>query len=313
VSDRVEVASVVLNYGRADLAAAAVDSLLASDLPSSRVLLADNGSPDAERALAEATRRGVPALLLSDNHGFAGGMNLALEEANRRWNPEYFFLLNSDARVEPGTSAELLRAARDRDAHFVGPKILFDRPGPPRIWSAGGDFRRWRAFNRGEGEVDTGRFDGSEEVPFLSGCALLIRREAWERLGGFDPRFFMYQEDADLCLRARRSGLRLLYQGTARVHHVGSATAGDPYADFQSYYRWRNRLLCVGRNTSGPSRAFFFAAYFPALALRDLLRYAVRRRWSGTKALFDGLADFLRGARRPRKPEFGPTGGPESG
>ncbi len=313
MSERIEVASVVLNYGRADLAAAALDSLLASKLPASRVLLADNGSPDAERARAEAGRRSVPILLLSENHGFAAGMNLALEEANRRWRPDYFFLLNSDARVEPGTAAELLRAARERDAHLVGPKILFDRPGPPRIWSAGGAFRCWRAFNRGEGEVDTGRFDAAEEVAFLSGCALLVSREAWERLGGFDPRFFMYQEDADLCLRARRSGLRLLYQGTARVHHVGSASAGDQYTDFQSFYRWRNRLLFVGRNTSRFSRAFFFAAYFPALALRDLFRYAARGRWSGAKALFEGLADFLHGARRPRRPRTHATERPESG
>src|SRR2546426_8181481 len=95
-----EVACVVLNYGRADLARKAAESLLTSTGVRKAVLLADNGSPDASRLEAHARLLGVPALLLERNHGFAGGMNLALEDAGRRWSPEFFFLLNSDARVE---------------------------------------------------------------------------------------------------------------------------------------------------------------------------------------------------------------------
>src|SRR5262245_2378474 len=111
-----QVASVVLNYGRADLARSAVESLLASRLERHRVLLADNASPDAARAASHARELGISALLLDRNYGFAEGMNRALAEADRLWRPEYFFLLNGDARVEPEALGELVGAARGRGA-----------------------------------------------------------------------------------------------------------------------------------------------------------------------------------------------------
>jgi GT2 family glycosyltransferase len=295
------VASVVLNYGRADLARVALESLLGSRLDRHRILLVDNGSPDSAQARAHAAALGVPLLALEENHGFAGGMNRGLAEAGERWSPEFYFLVNSDARVEPDALAQLVLAARG-GAELVGPKILFEGGPPARLWAAGGEYQRFRARNRGEGEEDRGQFDRLEEVGFLSGCALLIRRDAFLRVGGFDPRFFLYQEDADLCLRARALGMRLLYQPLARVHHHGSASGGGQYSTFQSFYRWRNRLLLVGKNSHGFARLWFFAAFFPAFAGRDVGLYARQGNWDGLRAMLEGLGDFMGGARNPRRP-----------
>ncbi|MGH9361354.1 MAG: glycosyltransferase family 2 protein, partial [Thermoanaerobaculia bacterium] len=278
------MASLVLNYGRAELSARAVESLARSDLPRQRVLLIDNGSPDARAAREAAGRWGAEFLPLERNYGFGEGMNRGAAEAILRFSPDLLFLLNNDARVEPGALTRLVESAQAERADLAGPKVLLEEEGgagvaagsPPRLWAAGGALARWRllAQNRGEGEEDRGQHDAPGEVPFLSACALLVRRSAWEALGGFERRFFLYQEDADLCLRAAARGFRLLYEPRARAHHLGSATGGGEYGPLQSFYRWRNRLLLFARHSRGLHRAFLFGLFFPALAARDLARYA---------------------------------------
>src|SRR5437773_1533027 len=113
-----------------------------------------------------------------------------------------------------------------------------------RLWAAGGGHVAWRAFsyNRGQDERDDGRWDAPGEMTFLSACAFLARLSAFERGGMFDPDFFLYGEDAELCARWQRAGLRLFYVPAARVLHRGSVAAGDEYAPLQAYLRYRNRL-----------------------------------------------------------------------
>jgi len=95
------------------------------------------------------------------------------------------------------------------------------------------------AGDRGIFEPDEGQYDSVEDVQALCGCAMLVRRSAFEAVGGFDPAFFMYFEDVDLCWRLRRRGHRLLYQPGAVVRHVhaGTSTEGSPLF-----------VLCTGRN-----------------------------------------------------------------
>ena len=312
--DTITVASLVLNYGRADLAARAVESLLGSTLSSHRVLLADNGSPDQACCRDHARRLGVEMMAIPENLGFAEGMNRAVAVAEAHWRPEFLFLLNSDARVEPATLDLLVNAARETGAAFVAPLVLLDethhdgvqgldaRHREPKIWAAGGEFRRFRGSNWAAGESDRGQFSRREKVSFLSGCALLTRVDAFRALHGFDERFFLYQEDVDLCLRARAQDLVLLFEPAARVFHVGSASSGDAMAPLQSFFRWRNRLLLLGKHLRGAERLFFFSLYFPALAARDVVRYVLHGRVRSLVPLCAGLWDWLRGARRPWKP-----------
>ncbi len=299
------VASLVLNYGSAKLAGRAVASLRAARYPRHEILLVDNGSPDAGAAAGVARDLEVPALLLERNLGFGGGMNRAAAEAERRWSPDYFFLLNDDARVEADAIDHLVRTAREHAAAMVAPKILIDAPegeaaaSPPVLWSTGGVLRprRFSANDRGYGERDLGQYDSTEDRPFLSACALLVRAADWRRLGGFEERFFMYLEDWDFCIRAGRLGLRMTYEPAARVHHLGSVTGGDQYGPLKSFYRWRNRLLLFDRHAQGLQRAALFLGFFPCLVARDLYEYARRGRWSEAARAFAGVSDLLRGGR----------------
>src|SRR5262249_27306405 len=94
---------------------------------------------------------------------------------------------------------------------LAGPRILegsAKQPFPPRY------------FYPGEGMIALEPGLRRHEIAWLNGCCLIVRREAFERLGGFDPDYFLYQGETDLCLRARRAGYRIGYAGNTSVHHL---------------------------------------------------------------------------------------------
>lgn len=178
---------------------------------------------------------------------------------------------------------------------MAAPKILQDRQ-KKIIWTAGGEFfpGRFLARNRGQGREDRGQYDRSEECSFLSGCALIVRKEVIEKIGGFDENFFTYAEDLDYCLRARKSGWKLLYVPQAVVYHEGSATSGSEYEPFQSFYRWRNRFLIVAKHGRSLQRVCLYAFFFPALIVRDMWVYLTKRRVRSIPYLWAGFFQFLR-------------------
>jgi GT2 family glycosyltransferase len=312
------VVAIVLHYGDVELTRRALASLQAQTCRERLVIICADNEPQACEPLRREGEEGRFAYLHhGHNLGFAEGCNRAAAHALERFDCDWILLLNNDAVAAPDALEHLLVAALETGASWVGPKILLyppdacsgaQRPSswgpvggreplrPATIWAAGGLLSRWRTFgrNRGAGELDEGQYDRREAQPFLSGCALLCRRSAFEHLQGFEPVFFMYQEDIDLCLRAARLGYQLIYEPRARVLHTGSATAGSELGALQSHYRWRNRLLLVDRQATGLTRWFFWWLWFPALVLRDLARYIVRGHYASVPHLVRGLLDFFR-------------------
>lgn len=198
------------------------------------VLVVDNGSQDGS---AEAVRRelpGVRVFALDENLGFAAANNLAADHATG----EYLLLLNPDTVVLDSAIDRLLEFARERpEAGIWGGRTVFaDGSLNPAscwrritLWSTFCEvtglsslFRRSAFFD----PESMGRWprDSVREVDIVSGCFFLIRADHWRRLGGFDPGFFMYGEEADLCLRARRVGLRPCITPAATIVHHGGAS-----------------------------------------------------------------------------------------
>lgn len=274
-------------------------SLASSEGVTLRLLVVNTGHPEVGAAIA----REFPAVELvqaGGNVGFGAANNLALERLRRSPSrPELVLLLNNDCVVEPDALARLTRHLAERPAAAaVAPKILLHAD-PGRLWAAGGGHVAWRAFsfNRGQGERDDGRWDAEGEVTFLSACALLARLSAFERGGAFDPDFFLYGEDAELCARWRRAGLGLRYLPAARVLHKGSASAGGEHGALQSYLRYRNRLL-LARKTLGPGRWLaFLLVVLPLLVVRDAGRHLGGGRWRAFRLSLAGLAAYFAGER----------------
>jgi GT2 family glycosyltransferase len=144
-----------------------------------------------------------------------------------------------------------LPAMLQHDVGMVAPKIYYHHD-PQLIWFAGGRINFWtgRTYHRGLRKLDLpGHWHDPggglpEPVDYLTGCALLVKRECIEKIGLLDERYFMYAEDTDWCWRARQAGFVCLYQPQAKVWHKVGATAGGP---FKIYHKVRSNFLFFRR------------------------------------------------------------------
>jgi len=220
-----EVDCVVVSYHSAADLPTCIDSLTSQEGISTRVVVVDNLSSDD--SVETARQRGCAVIANDSNRGFAAAVNQGLQQGSAPW----VLILNPDAQMAPGALCALLkRAQAEATVGCVGPHTLNDdgteypsRRSFPNIvtaavhgllgsvWSANPATRRYHAD-------DTPR-DQSSVVDWVSGSCMLLPRRAWESVGGFDERYFMYVEDMDLCLRLRRAGWKTVYEPTATIMH----------------------------------------------------------------------------------------------
>jgi len=216
-----------------------------------RIVVADNGSTDGSVAWVNDTLPEVEILRLTNNLGFAGGYNAALAQLDS----DYFVLLNSDVEVRPGW-LEGLRNLLERNPDMAAcqPKVLAHRD-PSRFEHAGaaGGFidRNGYPFCRGRifelTEEDRGQYDDERDVFWATGACLMVRREAFEAVGGFDASLFAHMEEIDLCWRLRRKGWRIGYTSASVVYHVGGGSLGYG-SPRKTYLNFRNSLIVLTKN-----------------------------------------------------------------
>lgn len=298
---------IILNWNGWRDTARCLASLRSATYANMCVLVVNNGSTDdsVERLTPLLDAPWGELVHAGRNRGYTGGVNLGLRLAMEQ-GAAYAFLLNNDATVEAGCLATLVEAAETRpEVGFAGPKILWahDRE---RLWSAGATVTWRRAtVEAHRDEPDDGRADGRRVVDGLSGCALLVKRAALERVGLLDERYFAYYEDLDWCLRGAQAGLNSLYVGDARAFHAGSVTASQGGGRSQSalinYYGARNGLLFMATHAPRAERPLALArlgANLLAAELRVLAGGVALRRpgaMSRAWAIAEGTLDAMRG------------------
>lgn len=242
---RPSVSVIIVAYEAGDRLARCLDCLDAQTVRSAEVLIVDNGSDDGSVATVR-DRAGVQVIEPGRNLGFAAGNNLAAAQARGDW----LALLNPDAYAEPGWIRALLDAARRwPDAEVFGSTQLSDAD-PARLDGAGDAYLAFGCPWRGGHGRPVSELPGEGEVFAACGAAMLIRREAFAALGGFDERFFCYGEDVDLGYRHRLAGGRCVQVLGAVVRHEGSGVTGRRSA-FTTYHGHRNRVWTYLKNTPG--------------------------------------------------------------
>jgi N-acetylglucosaminyl-diphospho-decaprenol L-rhamnosyltransferase len=230
---------VIVSYNTRDLTLRCLDRLAASNTGGVDydIIVVDNASRDGS---ADAIARGHPAvrlIRLAENVGWGRGVNRAAMASRS----EYLLLLNPDAEPIGDVVAELVRFARRHPGHrlYTGRTLTADGAddgyscwGLPSLWScftyASGLSTAFKARRWANPEGLPG-YDRrtAREVPAVSGCLLLVEREFFAELGGFDPRYFLYSEDIDLSRRARDRGARPMVDPDAMVVHVGGASSSS--------------------------------------------------------------------------------------
>lgn len=279
--------AVVLVYGGEEVTAACIDSLLASDYRALRILLVDNASPDGAGERLRDRYPQVAYLQTGANLGYAGGNNRGVARALEQ-GAAYVLVLNNDTVVERDCVARLVETARTQErVGIVAPKILyFDLP--DRIWFGGGRFSPARAMGVHLREMtpdERPAVPHVEEITFATGCGFLMPADIARTMPLFDEQFFMYCEDAELSLRLRRAGYRLLYQPAARVYHREPPVPRP--SPFQIRLRDRNRRRIVARHYGLVDRLRFAAFFYPSRVVR-LAQHLLRGEWPHVRAIIDG-------------------------
>ncbi|MFQ4147854.1 glycosyltransferase family 2 protein [Arthrobacter sp. LAPM80] len=300
------LAVVVVNYASHELLEKNLVAVAAAT-PDAQVVVVDSHSSSAEESAvsALATRHGWSVVRTESNVGFGVGMNLGVAAAKAQ-GAEAFLLLNPDAAIL-GPSVALLRETLEQAPLTLLAPTIFDAGG--NVWFAGADLH----LDSGETRASSRRRAGERVHPWLTGACLMVGAELWEKVNGFDERYFLYWEDVDLSFRVCRAGGSLVVvDGATAVHDEGgtqhSASEGPRLtgrAKSNLYYRYniRNRLLFAALNLAPADRRRWKRGAVPA-AYQVLLRggrkqflHSAGPLWAGIHGTAEGLALMRRVGR----------------
>jgi GT2 family glycosyltransferase len=287
------VVTVILNTNRREDTLACLASLERGTYNNHKVIVLDNNSSDGS---VEAIRSSFPAaqiIKLQKNLGYAGNNNVGIAAA-LALGAEWVFVLNEDTMLAPDCLSQLVQVGNS-DPHIgiVGPMVYHYNESTV-IQSAGGKLGRdWQAWHLGQNEPDRGQFPLPHRVDWISGCAILVRRQAIEQIGMLDERFFYYWEETEWCLRARKFGWRILHVPQAKLWHKGVQRDYQPNPGV-TYYATRNRFLMLAKHRA-PLRAWLVSW---GQTLRTLASWSIKPQWRSKRAhrdaMWQGTLDFLR-------------------
>lgn len=226
------ITAIVVSYDSAEVLPACLDALAGESVPA---IVVDNASGDDSRAIA--AKRGARVIANARNEGYGRANNLGVAAADT----PYVLIVNPDLELKPGAAAALLEAAeRYPDAGMLAPRI---------VEPSG------RVFLQPRSLLSPGHLNcsgtmavpgGDACLPFLSGACLLVRRELFLALGGFDPAIFLFYEDDDLCRRMRDAGHALVHvHGAEARHGRGKSSAPSPQRRFKARWHlaWSERYI----------------------------------------------------------------------
>jgi GT2 family glycosyltransferase len=231
------LSAVVVTFNTRNDISACLQSLLRSTRPPDEILVVDNASVDGTADLVRRDFPDVTVLDYWDNPGFGEAHNRAFRVADG----ERYLLLNPDAEIAPDAIERLERAMEAAPGMGVAvPKVRLRRE-PGVLNSAGLRMNGiGYAWDRGYLEWDAGQYDEGGAALAGSGCALLLSAAMVRAVGGFDPAYFLYYEDLDLCLRSWRAGFPVRYVPEAvALHRMKVSGRPDVYNDYLDH---RNRL-----------------------------------------------------------------------
>lgn len=243
------------------------------------VIVVDNNSEDGSREFIRRCHPGIKLIANSRNIGFGAANNQGAAEAHG----EFLLFLNPDTVVYSDALVRLLTALKsDQKQGASGPALIQPKAkfqvsfgGRVHFFSEmikklGGNFllSRWSKRRR-----------TAKNVEWLSGACLMVRRDAWNQVSGFDENFFLYFEDIDLCCRLRDKGWKLRYIPSARVFHYGGVSAESAPMENRIHYR-SSQLRFYRKHNRGFSRSCL-----KLYLLCEYYLHSLFRKWKGRESL----------------------------
>ena len=313
-----KVSIIVLTWNQLTLTLEELENIgrLNTDGISCETIVVDNGSRDGTSQQLKGYKLPNMAFKLitnRENLGFAGGNNVGLIDAIKR-GADYVLFLNNDVILPDDLLVQLVKVAESNEKiGLVAPKIYFAKGFEFHkkrykksdlgkvIWYAGGiiDWNNIYSSHRGVDEVDIGRYDKEGITDFVNGACALVKRGVVKEIGLLDEKLFLYWEDADYSMRAKKEGWKIVYTPSTHIWHKVAQASGIG-SNLNDYFLTRNRLL-------------FGMRYARTKTKLALIRESIKHLISGRKWQKTGVRDFYlrrlgKGSWPPAQRASGPEG-----
>jgi len=260
-----------------------------------QLLVIDNASTDGTRDYLHALDLPNLRLILNDeNVGFGRACNQGIALA-RELGASHITFINNDVEFDPDLIGGMVRSLEESNAAVLSPLITpFDQP--DHIWFLSGSFRKTRGMApyhdwiwQPRSVAPTNRF---QRTDFVTGCCPVFRMEVFDAIPGFDDRFFVYWEDADLSMEMKKRGFEAVTDTSLVCRHKVSVSTGGSYSAFSVYHAARGHMLFVRKHYSAAVQSYVAALIVGKMVfniLRGCMRPQEIRPWF--RGLLSGLRD----------------------
>jgi len=228
---------------------------------------------------------------LGMNYGFAGGNNFGIKFALKFLDPHYILLLNNDTVVDSQFLEILVKEAQNPNIGILGPNVYY-YDDPERITYIGGNISCYTGKITHPYFNEIKQMFNVSEIDYISGCSLLIKKDVIEAFGLMDTNYFLYYEDTDWCLNAKKNGIKIVHVPEAEIWHKVSASINT--SNTALYYGTRNLYLLIRKNC--PKNAMI--TFLPIFIIKKFLNSIIKLfqgKTSESKAILTAFKDIIKG------------------
>ena len=284
---------ILINWNGLDDTLECLESLKKISYKNYKIIVVDNGSKNNQADVIKHNFPNIELIKNEENKGFViannQGIRLAVEN-----DADYILLLNNDTVVKRNFLNILIDyGEKNKKVGILGPKILYYNS--EKVWSMGGKISYLTGISImiGKGK-DTKEYNKIIEPDFVTGCAMLIKKEIIKKIGLLDPIYFAYYEDSDYCFRVKKAGYKIKVVPESTIWHKKSASAGikgsNKITPTQAYLWARNGIVFGRKNLTGVKKITFLCGQFTfklTFSLINCQNYkAIKKYFSG---LYNGI------------------------
>ena len=236
-------------------------------------------------------KSGFSTIKTESNLGFAGGCNIGARHALSK-KADYILLLNNDTVVEPDFLDCMVETSKHSpDIGIIGGKIFQNNSS--KLWFLGGKLSwvRGGGYHPGKGKLDSGKKQVPFDVDFITGCLMLIKATTIEKIGLLDESYFLYNEDADYCLRAKKANIKMIVAPSSIIYHRENSTTGG-WKPYHIYYLIRNKLMFMKQHAPTSSARTLFYLVITIVGILLSTKWLILGRVDLIRAFKKAIVDY---------------------
>ena len=235
---------LILNWNGEKYLSKCIDSVKEIKYSNYKITVIDNNSSD--QSISKIKNKNVNIISHPKNYKYAKGYNKVIFSLEND-DSDYYLLLNNDTICDSNILSSFIKGISTYGSnHIFGGKILYEDK-KNMIWYAGGKFGFFNLFisHKGIRKIDGNKFSSNYKTDYITGCCLFISKENFIKLKGFDESFDMYGEDVDLCIRAKKLGIKCYYIASSKLWHNVSSSYGGHYSFLKHIAKFSSLLKLI--------------------------------------------------------------------